>query len=374
MRIRVISRREKGTTGTTRYTTNLCKSIELLAIPYTLSFSNPNQRNILDKSNLWGFDVHAFFSSYPLFVDKNPPADVYHLSTQTLATALNFQRFSAPVAVTVHDIIPWIVRKTPQYNTLRNPIDRWFYWLALKGLQHADLIICVSEFTRQSLNKHVNLKLEKMVVIHEPVDHTLFQSRPVPRQFMERFSITPGKHILYVGSYDPRKNLSTLLRGFAMLHNQRRDVQLWLVGNPHFTYIYYQLRMLASDLGISECVRFFGQVTDEDLVHFYNSADVVIMPSLYEGFGLPVIEAMSCRKPVIITRQGALPEIAGEAGIILEDPLDHNLVSEKIQSILEDEILYQTICESGYYHSIGFSYQNQAMSLLKAYQSITRKM
>jgi glycosyltransferase involved in cell wall biosynthesis len=376
MHIRLIARREKGTTGTTRYTTNLCRSMELLGFPYSLGFSNPspNQHKLIFRAPLFTLDANAFFSSYPLHLENNSQADIFHLTTQTLATALNFQKFSAPVVITVHDIIPWIVRKTPQYNTLRNPIDRWFYWLTLKGLKHADLIICVSEFTRQSLNKYAGLKLDKMIVIHEPIDHDLFQPKPVSREFLEEYSISSGKYILYVGSHDPRKNIPTLIRSFALLLNHRKDVQLWLVGNPHFNNDYIQLKRLVEDLRVTDYVRFFGQVSDDDLVNFYNLADVIVIPSLYEGFGLPVIEAMACKKPVIIARNGALSEVAGDAGIIIDNPLDHQLMSAKILTVLEDETIHNASCEAGYYRSFQFNHQNQANCLLKAYQSVTTQI
>ena len=140
---------------------------------------------------------------------------------------------------------------------------------------------------------------------------------------LRRFSLLDSRFVLYVGGISPHKNLGTLLDAFARLRRDPTcsDCRLVLVGDYSgdvFYSAYDELRQKTKLLGLGEAVHFTGYVADEDLVHLYSAAEVFVLPSLLEGFGLPVIEAMACGAPVVASRRGALPEVVGSAGLLFD--------------------------------------------------------
>lgn len=263
-----------------------------------------------------GLDLAAFFGSYPLRAALNSP-DVLHISAQTLATFLHVQRPRVPVVITVLDIIPHLVRDDAALNTLRHPIDRGAYRLALAALRRADALLAISAYTARTLVDALGIAPERVHVTYPGVDQAHFCPQPVPDDFRARYGLgRPDYAVLYVGSEDPRKNLPVLIAALARLRaaSENGDVCLWKVGRAHFADERARLTTLIAQHGLSGAVQFFDDVPDADLPLFYNAADVLAMPSLYEGFGLPVVEAMACGTPVVVADATALPELVGAAG------------------------------------------------------------
>jgi glycosyltransferase involved in cell wall biosynthesis len=261
--------------------------------------------------------MRAFFKSYPLYVHLGP-ADVYHITAQTMATLLWAQRFPAPVLVTVLDIIPYLVRHNRDLNPFCHIVDRWFYRLALAGLHRAGALIAISAWTRQTLRTALNIPSERIYVVYPALDHKKFRPVAVPDQFRARFGLDgETRYVLYVGSDDPRKNLPTLLKAFARLKRRVSHVKLLKVGAPYFVGAREYLLRLVETLDIKKEVLFFDHVPDDVLPLFYNVADVFVSPSLYEGFGLPLVEAMACGIPVICSDIEVFREVAGNAALFV---------------------------------------------------------
>jgi glycosyltransferase involved in cell wall biosynthesis len=236
--------------------------------------------------------------------------------------------------VTVLDIIPYLVRHDPELNTFRHPIDYLFYRLALAGLRRADALIAISEYTKRTLVEALGLLPERIQVVYPAVDHEKFHPMAVPDAFWAKHGLDKKwRYILYVGSDDPRKNLKTLVRAFALVRRQVGNVKLLKVGAPHFLRERQQLLALVEELGLEEGVLFYDHVPDEDLPLFYNVADVFVMPSLYEGFGLPALEAMTCGVPVVCSNTASLPEVVGDVGILV-NPVDVEEMAAQICKVL----------------------------------------
>ena len=241
--------------------------------------------------SLIGRDLRAFLTNYPLW-SRYPEADTYHLTSQTLASLLLLRRPAGKVVVTVHDIFPYMFRDDPQ---LRSPYgtDHLYHRLAMAGLKRADHLIAVSQYTRQCVTERLGIAPEKITVVYSGIDHERFRPLPVTAAARERYALPEGpRYLIYVGSEDPRKNLATLVRALAELRRELPDVELIKVGRSHFERERQRLLELATKLEVRSAIHFLEDVSDQDLPLLYNLADLYVTPSLYEGFGFPVLEAM----------------------------------------------------------------------------------
>jgi len=369
MRIQLIAKQEKDVTGISRYTNNLYQGFQSAGLEVQLTFP---YRAIFPGLLLNGLknarlDVDSFFASYPLRTHLNG-ADVYHLTGQMLATLLIFQRFPKPVVVTVQDIIPYLVQHLPELNTFRHPADSFFYRLALMGLRRATDLVAISEYTRHTLIDALKLPAERIHVVYPAVDLKKFRPMVVPEAFYLKYGIQKSDpYILYVGSEDPRKNLSTLIRGFALVKQHRPDIKLLKIGSAFYHQERHKLIALISSLNLARDVVFMNYVPDEDLPYFYNAAEAVIMPSFYEGFGLPAVEAMACGTPVVCARAGSLPEVTGQAGVLV-NPLDVNELAQAILALLESPDEKSRRKQAGQQRAARFSVQHTVCAMRELYE------
>ncbi|MFN8500896.1 glycosyltransferase family 4 protein [Kouleothrix sp.] len=273
-------------------------------------------------------------SSAPTWWARYPRADVYHLTSQNLASLLLFRRPAGKVVVTVHDIIPYMLRADRQLSVYRGAADRLFDRMAMAGLKRADRLIAVSHYSKRSVVALLHIRADQIDVVHESVDHSRFRPLDVPAALRERYSLPAGRrYLIYVGSDDPRKNLATLLRALAELRQTQPDVELIKVGRAHFDAERARLRALAAELGLAGAIHWLDDVPERDLPLLYGLADLCVMPSLYEGFGFPVIEAMACGTPVVAANASSLPELLGDAGRLYE-PRDVHALAEAIGELL----------------------------------------
>ena len=211
----------------------------------------------------------------------------------------------------------------------------------------AALILTDSEYSRGDIQKVLGLTGEKIQVLPIGVDETYQPVRDERclRAVRERYGIR-APYIFYLGNFKPHKNVQALLRAFAILPGDLKS-RCQLVLGGRFDYWQGQLGLLAHKLSIAERTLFIGQVEEEDMAALYSGADVFVFPSLYEGFGLPPLEAMACGTAVVSSNRTSLPEVVGAAGWLV-DPLDTQEMSGAIGQVLEDE------CESSGTRKKGF--------------------
>lgn len=293
-----------------------------------------------------GPDLRTFFLNYPVAA-KYPSADVYHLTSQNLASLLLFRRPPGRVIVTVHDIIPFMVRNEPQFTSYRNAADPIFDRMAMAGLGRADALIADSHYTKQSVVDLIKIAPEKITVAHLGIDHGRFRPLAVPESLAERYGLPRDRrYLIYVGSEDPRKNLATLVRALPAIRRELPDVALIKIGRAHFEHERRRLLDLAAELDLSAAIHFLDDVQDDDLPLLYNLATICVMPSHYEGFGFPVLEAMACGTPVVSARASSLPEIAGDAAVQF-DPHDPQALALAVCTLLRDDALRQQKMRAG---------------------------
>ncbi len=320
MKVQLIIKASASMTGTSRYEELLSRGLAQTGVEIFTTVPSHIPLHWM------GFDLGAFSQTYPLRV-KMESADIYHITTQTMATLLHFNRFPAPVVITVLDIIPYLLRNNVDLNTLQHPVDRWFYKLALAGLRKADALIAISDYTRQTLIDELGIPGERIHVVYPSVDRERFYPMEVSTTFYEKYDLSYDvRYLLYVGSEDPRKNLVTLIEAFAQMNQHQSNVRLLKVGRGHFTDQRARLLEMIARLGLQDKIHFIDEVPDDDLALFYNLADVLVMPSFYEGFGFPVLEAMTCGTPVVVSAAASLPEVVGPVGMVV-DPHDFQELS-----------------------------------------------
>mgnify|MGYP005839036587 CR=1 FL=1 len=348
----IVGRRFPEITGIDRYARELIGhcggELDGRIIDYDLDFPLP------------GLERLPALLYYPLVVARRRRVDsVKHLCSHIQAQLLNYLRLE-PSVVTCYDIYPYLEREYPA-------TDRAMVRLGLRGMMKADRVIAISRFTREEIAVHLGFPRERIHVTHLGVDHARYRPLPCRAGEMERYGVPAGKRVLlYVGSEQPRKNLPTLFRAFAAAREEREDVVLLKGGRPQWKGAREKLLRLAERLGIRDDVFFADFVPEEDLPSLYASANLFVFPSLYEGFGLPPLEAMACGCPVVCSNVTSLPEVVGKAALTV-DPLDVEGLAEAILRVLGDDDLRERLVGMGIERAAKFSWQETARKTMEAY-------
>ncbi|MEK6867441.1 MAG: glycosyltransferase family 1 protein [Nanoarchaeota archaeon] len=305
------------------------------------------------------YQVPVYFLSYPFFLRQNKEKEniITHITSQDLALPLLFKKYPH-VVVTVHDIIPLQYPLFQHATHLRwKMLDRWIFKKTIQSLKKADAIICVSHATKKALLQYTKINPEKMHVIHEYPEETLIYKK------MTREENT----LLYVGSEMPYKNLSVLFQALAIAKREIKDIKLIKIGAPKWPGARETLQRLAQDLGIAENI--IWKDTVDDLCAEYNRATLLVQPSLFEGFGLPVIEAMACGCPVLASNRTSLPEVGGDAAAYF-DPTNTQECAEKIVALLKNKKKLEQMKKAGLENCQRFTKERFARELHSVYKKI----
>jgi len=243
-------------------------------------------------------------------------------------------------------------------------------------IKKADMIITISEASKRDIHRVYDIPLDKIRVTYLGVnDYFQPMDRTAAQDFLQKKYGLHGNYLLYVGGFDFRKNLQSLV--CALDHLKRRigiPDKLVLVGKvPSHPKIpgYRDFNILCKtiqDLNLEEDVLIPGYVPEKDLPMFYNAADVFVFPSLYEGFGLPVLEAMACGVPVVALNSSSLPEVVSDAGILI-NPIDFDsALIRALEDLLSDPHRRQVLREKGLERARQFSWKKAALETLKIYE------
>jgi glycosyltransferase involved in cell wall biosynthesis len=338
-RVQLVSKPGSRSTGIGRYAWEIERGlrdagVDVRAARLTTPLPRIGQRAI----RRLGYDVEAFTRSYPVRADVRP-GWITHLTSQTLATLLLTQRLPRPVIVTVHDILPYVLRDDPELSTYRHRLDRTMDALAMRALKRADHLVAVSAFTRQALVDQLEIDTDRITVIPNGVDQDTFRKRNVPDDLFTRYDIPRHRPmLLHVGTEDPRKGLPLLLEAMALVVREAPDIVLVKAGDPAFTDLHARNVARCDQLGISDKVCWIGPVPEADLPALYSAAAALVFPSLYEGFGLPVLESLACGTPVVAFRAAAIPEIV-DGSLPLVEEVTPEAFAAGIIMILESDAI-----------------------------------
>jgi glycosyltransferase involved in cell wall biosynthesis len=230
----------------------------------------------------------------------------------------------------------------------------------------ADHVVTGSEFARRDIVAEYGLAPERVSVAPSAVDRALFrQLTPAERAASQRRLGLPEAYLLFVGVIQARKNLGVLIDALAALRARSwPELQLLLVGREGFGA--EQVFRRARDRAIDGALRHLGVVSDEDLVALYNGARAFVFPSLFEGFGIPILEAMSCGCPVVSSNATSLPEVYGDAALSF-DPEDTDVLIARLEEVLSDPAAARRLSERGRERAAGFSWDRTAAIVRRAY-------
>jgi glycosyltransferase involved in cell wall biosynthesis len=283
----------------------------------------------------------------------------------------HFARYAAfiaePYVLTVHDVIrlldldrvePLIERPTGR--------GRMLLRLDVAGMRRARGLITVSEFTKGELVRRLELSPERIWAVPNGVDHDVFQPRD------ERPLDEP--YVVFVGREQPRKHLGVVLRAFAKLKLDSRFARLKLVkiggasdvGEAHRANTLGLLRALRLD---EDDVVFTEWIAPPEVAAYVSGAECLVLPSAYEGFGLPPLEAMACGCPVVVSNTTALPEVVGDAGLLV-DPDDPAEVADAIETLITDRPRRDELRERGLARAAEFSWERTATETLRVYERV----
>ncbi len=268
-----------------------------------------------------------------------------------------------PVVVTVHDV------SFRRYPSFFSPKDRMLFATLLPfTLRRASAVVAVSRHAQKEIVEAYPFLDSKVHVTAEAADPHFrpVRDKELLQTARSRYGIGQD-FILAVGNLQPRKNLLRLINAFASVREQVEAIQLVVVGKAQWqaSAVYDSVKRM----GLEEEVLFLGHVPDRDLVMLYNCARVFVYPSIYEGFGLPVLEAMACGTPVITSNASSLPEVAGDAAILV-DPFSQEQIAHAVRRVLQDSELALSLSRKGLERAQQFSWQKAAQETVAAYQTV----
>jgi glycosyltransferase involved in cell wall biosynthesis len=299
--------------------------------------------------------------SMPAWIAPTSPIDPFWTSLQIrrLHPDVYFSPgFNAPISsrspfvFTIHDLIH--LRMEGESSLAKR---RYYEWIVRPAIHKAHRVVTVSEFSKGEIVEWARVAPER-ILIAQPAAGSAF-TRDGPRQQEDR------PYLLYVGNRKPHKNIGRMLRAFG-LSGLVPDVLLLLSGNRDEAAV-----QLIREAGVDEsAIRFFGNMPDKRMASYYRGAVALLIPSLYEGFGLPALEAMACGTPVLAGNRASLPEVVGDAGMLV-DPEDVGALANGIRTLAEDEDLRKALGRRGLDRSARFSWQASARQVAMALDEAT---
>jgi len=297
---------------------------------------------------------------------KRKKVDLFHSPNYMIPLLAFPRRKSSRIkcVTTIHDLIPLIFpdhapksrksRLFPIFRFIMNEVGR-----------RSDAIITVSNASRQDILEKLHIPSVDANKVHTVYNGVSKRFCPPPLASCA-MPLVSQPTLLYVGRADPYKNLETLIRALSIIHKTTElQPNLLLAGAPDLRYP--EAINLANELGLKDSVKWTGYLSDDDLVKTYQSADLLVHPSRYEGFGLQIIESMACGTPVICSNGGSLPEVAGDAAIQV-NPNDADAFAAEIIKVLTHPDIADKMQEDGYEQAQKFRWKKAAEQTLRVYR------
>ena len=373
----VLDARRIADFGIGTYIRNLVRSLSKLDSTnhYTVVTPAPDVPELKDlpsnfETAVFSGNITGFIQlSYTLFLRKIP-ADLFHVPLNAVPLWM-----PKPYLVTIHDMSTLLFgnRQSGYESKLRH-----FY--LRRGLQRADRVMTVSSATRHDVESVLGIPASRIRVVYNAPDPTFRQPPPTSdhshpaeiQRVLDRYRIQ-YPFLLYVGRTNPQKNIPRLVEAFAVLRGEMREhpryanIRLIIIGdeisrNPALRHAVIHSR-------VEDVVRFLGFVPIETLRAFYQAASAFVFPSLYEGFGLPPLEAMACGTPVVCSNVSSLPEVVGDAAVIV-NPENVFDIARGMREILLDDVLRSRLVALGLEQARNFSWERTAAEVLRAYEDI----
>jgi glycosyltransferase involved in cell wall biosynthesis len=294
--------------------------------------------------------------------------DIYHIIDHSNAhVAYWLQKKGKPIIITCHDLVQFVYPEILKGQS-RFPAFSMASWkFSVKGICYANCVVAVSSNTAKDVHERLDIELERIVVVPNGVEAS-FRSLPSEevKSFREKYQRSPEEIcLLNIGSTHQRKNIITVLKVLKMLKDQRFLVRLWRSGGKFMADQVAFIKENNLDLDILD----FGTADKNILMQLYNAADVLLAPSLYEGFGLTILEAMACGLPVITSNVSSLPEVVGDAAIMC-DPMDIKSMAEAIYHLQTDPVYCQQLINKGLVRAKYFTWKRAVEQMALNYEKL----
>lgn len=321
-------------------------------------FTNYDQFHVVTPPGFYkGFLKSVWRSLFLSRKLKKYNLDIFHGLSNELPSGIH--KTNIPSVVTIHDLI------FMRYPEFYKPVDRKIYFRKMKyACQAADKIIAISRQTQNDVVTFFQVSPPKVEVIYQPVADTFFEKQDTTNIFT-KYDL-PAKYILAVGTIESRKNQLTLLEA---LHQLKLEIPLVFVGKP--TPYLSDLKKYIAEKGMENQVTFLSAIPGKELAALYQNALFSVYISVFEGFGLPIIESMASGCPVLTSSVSCLPETAGDAAVLC-NPADVKDVAEKLQLLLENELLRKQIIQKGVDRAKAFHPEIYAQKLNALYANLLK--
>lgn len=348
-----------GSTGVGRYGSQLRRALEALpdVVVSPVTFTRRRPASPLSRLTQGLFREGVY---YPIDLARRVRAadvDVLHCPAAFAPVLAD-----RPVVLTIHDLLP--IRFPEMFPRRMVVHDKR---LLPRRARRAARIVTGSHHSRAEIIECLGVAEERVIVTPYGVDGRFQRSAPAEGWLRERFGLD-GDFGLCVGTMEPRRNLQAAARAFGAATAGLRDRSLVVVGSSGWMNEAFEQAVAESRLRVIVT----GRVTDEELVWLYSSARCFITPSLHEGFGFPALEAMACGAPVISSNRTSLPEVVGDAGILV-DPDDLDAFAAAIKSVFEDDRLAEELGRRGLERSRGFTWETTAAATAEVYRDALRE-
>ena len=314
-------------------------------------------KTYIKKAVPWSYEIKnlIFQAQFSAGLLKHP-VDVYHEPNY-----LAF-RFPGPSVITVHDL-SWI--RHPETHPKQRLAAMSSYFP--RSLERAAAILTDCNFVKKELVETFGLNPERVTPVLLGVSSDFYPRQPSAcKGFLGEHGLAFGRYVLSVGTLEPRKNIPALIDAYSMLPaDLQQQFPLVLVGMRGWLSSGLEARM--KPLVERGVIKPLGYVADEMMPLVYSGAAAFVFPSLYEGFGLPPLEAMACGAPVISSESSSLPEVVGDAGLLV-DPLNVDALAESLRSVLEDRAFAEALAQKGVKRAAGFSWKKTAAETIAVYR------
>lgn len=331
-----------------------------------LLMSSKKEAERINKKNIRNIKTVFFKSKNPIIrylyeipkLVRKYKADVLH--TQYYAPLIK----NCKLVVTIHDIS---YEHFPEYfkklELIRNRVWIWY------SSKISDIILTVSEYSKKDISEIYKINKDKIVVTHLATSEIYKQvDEKLVEETKEKFGIK-GNYLLTVGNLQPRKNMVRLINSYTEIKSNNPEFNLKLVIVGKKAWKFDGIFKTVNSANLNDEVILTDYVSDYELVNLYNGAEIFIYPSIFEGFGLPVIEAMACGTPVITSNLSSLPEVAGDAAALI-NPFDNNDIINTLEKVYFDEGYKNILIKKGLKRFKEFSWNKTSSKVIDVYRQV----
>lgn len=299
---------------------------------------------------------HSIFGKLPYESYFGRKPDISHFFNFVIP-----EKIKSRTITTVHDMVFMRYPETMNrvnYEILRKHLAR--------SCKEADAIVTVSENSRREIAEFMKVPIDKIYVTYNAVDKSVYYPQKDRERLKKKYGID-APYILYLGTLEPRKNVPVLIKAFSAVSEKFSGLKLVLAGSKGWKS--ENVYRLVNELGLEKNVIFTGYVDEEDKPALYSCAEIFVFLSLYEGFGIPPLEAMACGTPVICSNTSSLPEVVGDAGVLV-DPANEEQIIYEIERLMYDSTVKEALSGKGVIQAGKFDWKDAASTILSIYRSL----